>query len=124
MSKFSLQPIESSLQVTIQMGNTFRTVEREMLETYLYELAEQMTDISDMYDGSENYKNAFEWILTNLIRISGVQLYSDGEIRLNITKGFIEDDKKCVFLKDSKVLSHEFDQILYEEFAQIIEKGL
>ena len=124
MSEYSVTPVESTLQVTIQMGNVFRTIEREIIETYLYELAEQVTDISDMYDGSENYKDAFEWILINLFRISGVQLYSDGEIRLNISRGFIEDDKKCVFLRDSKILNRNFDQILYDEFERMMEKGL
>ena len=124
MGEYSVTPVDSTLQVIIQVGSAFRTVEREILETYLYELAEQMTDISDMYDGSENYKDSFEWILTNLFRISGVQLYSDGEIRLNISKGFIEDDKKCVFLRDSKVLNRKFDQVLYDEFERIFRKGL
>jgi hypothetical protein len=99
--------------VTIIYGESSVNVFAEQLRAYLYSTAKEKSDISLMGTLKKAYYNAFEWILANLYRIIGVQLYDDGEIRLNINPSQIVNGEKCILLKLDEIKDRSLDNSLY-----------
>ncbi len=110
-------------EVRIYVMGDVRTVFKEKLETYLFS---QMKEMSDPYkfEIREDYKDAYEWLFLNIYRAHIIQLYSDGEIRIDIEPSEIVDNKRCIFLKECDVENRNFDSVLYDELEMICYFGL
>ena len=111
--------------ITILRDNNFREVSKDKLETYLYNLMEEMCDLIYLCELREYYVDAFEWLIANLYRTAGIQLYSDGEIRINLTWNEIADtDCRCIFMSESEIKNTNLNTILFDELMRILELGL
>jgi hypothetical protein len=106
--------------VTIMHGLNVTNVFKEQLLRYTYSYANQLFDITRLGAEKESYINAFEWLMANIFRVNGIQLYEDGEIRLNISPSQIKNNKKCLFLIDDNVLNRELDGELYVMLFDLI----
>ena len=112
------------IYVYILCEDKVREVPKEQLEVFLFSQMEEMTDTKTIYEIRDYYRNAYEWLFINLGRTLGIQLYSDGEIRINIDPCEIVDNKKCIFLKECDVDNRNLDGILYDELNRICDQGL
>ena len=66
--------IESS-GVTIFHGSSCANVERKTFQIVIYQLLKESTDIAKVGKNNGKYINAYEWMLANVYRIAGIQLY-------------------------------------------------
>ena len=110
--------------VTVSKGSMVRHLLKEQFEGYLCDFMEEIMDMDRISELREYYLNAYEWILLNLYRIAGLQLYEDGEIRINISPSKMMGNKKCIFLKESEIENRNFDRILYDELERLIIEGI
>ena len=99
--------------ITIIHGDKCINFLKEQLESYVFFEGKKLFDTTKLGSLNDDYYNAFEWILANLYRIIGIQLYNDGEIRLNIIPSQIVDGKKCIFLKLDSLRDRSMDNALY-----------
>lgn len=113
--------------ITIIRGSIIRKVDRTFLEDFILMLTQDFFEAK--YIGEEkpksgdlvNYINAFEWLSFNLYRTSGVELYSDGEIRLNLLLEFTDYNKKCVFLYETPLFDRDLDSELYSTLIYVMQ---
>ena len=119
-----VDPMLQQLFVTISKDNLVRDVVAEQLEGYIYDIMREIMNMDRMYEFRDYYLNAFEWLLANISRTAGIQLYDDKEIRLNFRPSMIEDGKKCIFLGESPMENRAFDSVLYDELERLIMIGL
>ena len=120
MSRDDWFRLEENEEITLFHDKTLISLDKTQFEACFYEFMKELFDTSLIGSYSDAYVNAFEWLLANLNRTSGIQLYNDGEIRLNITPSRIEDNKKCIFLKEDSVKDRNLDFTLYIYLYDII----
>ncbi len=106
--------------VAIMHGSNSINVFKEQLMTYVYTYANELCDITKMGTDKKSYLNAFEWLIANLFRTAGIQLYEDGEIRLNLSPPKIVNGKKCLFLLKDDIQNREIDRDLYMVLFDLI----
>ena len=105
------------MKVTIFYGADSRTMQKEDLKDMLLEFYDIHTDgkkRKEVGNSGSDYLDIIEWIDINLHRISGIQLYTDGAIRLNIDIEYIEDGKKCIMLDDAIFVDESMTMPVYE----------
>ena len=113
--------------ITIIRGNFIRKVNRVFLEDFILRLTQDFFDakyIGEAKPNSKdliNYINAFEWLSFNIYRTAGIELYSDGEIRLNLLLEYTEYTKKCVFLHEAPLFDRDLDLELYSTLIDIMQ---
>ena len=111
--------------VTIFMDNLFREISVEELKDYLYSMMQEMCDLIYLCELREYYNDAFEWLIANLYRTAGIQLYADGEIRINLTWSEIANtDCRCIFMGESEIKNCNLNTILYDELERILLFGV
>ncbi|MBR3280807.1 MAG: hypothetical protein IKI57_03020 [Clostridia bacterium] len=111
--------------ITILKDNHFREVSKEKLESYLYTLMKEMCDLIYLCEMRDYYNDAFEWLISNLSRTAGIQLYSDGEVRINLTWSEIANTgSKCIFMSESELKSCNLNEVLFDELVRILLVGL
>ena len=72
--------------------------EEELAKTILVRASNIECDddmLEELCNIVDYYLDAVEWLEINMYRIAGIQLYDDGEIRLNLSPEYIEKDEKC-----------------------------
>jgi hypothetical protein len=106
--------------VTIIHGEKSINVLKDQLKGYLFYTAKEKSDTTLMGTAKKAYYNAFEWIIANMFRIIGIQLYEDGEIRLNIIPSQIVDGKRCILLKRDIIKDRSLDNALYMSLFDLI----
>lgn len=98
-----------------------RKITKESFELFLSELLLKYKALIRVPDyKADDYMDAYEWISINLHRVAGIQLYSDGEIRLNLDRSKMVSKGTCMFLSEAPMKHHDFDNVLYEELLQFI----
>ena len=112
------------IYVTILHGEQSRGFIKEHLEAYLYDVFKQVSDLAKLEEIRDSYIDAFEWLLANLYRTAGIQLYDDGEIRINISPCDIKDNKKCILLSESDISNRNLDSVLYDELQRLMYCGI
>ena len=111
--------------ITILRDNRLREVSKEKLETFLFNMMEEMCDLLYLCELREYYVDAFEWLISNLYRTAGIQLYEDGEIRINLTWSEIyRTECKCIFLGSSNIKNRALDNVLFDELQRILVLGM
>ncbi|MBR6252824.1 MAG: hypothetical protein IKR04_03185 [Clostridia bacterium] len=106
--------------VTIFHGCTFANVERRKFQVVIYKLLKDSTDISKVGKNGGQYINAYEWMLANVYRIVGIQLYSDFDIRLNVLPEEPDNKNRCVFLTDVTIIHPELNNMLYSNLMEFV----
>ena len=109
-SDYCFVPIEET--ITLFNGNSQVCIAKATFEKYFYLEMKKYFDITKIGNHIDTYLNAFHWLFANLSRIVGIQLYNDGEIRLNITPSQIAE-QKCLLLKEDTVEDRTFDMKVY-----------
>ena len=109
--------------VTILKGDQSRKLERVKFKDFILEQMVEMPQSEKITKFKSYYINAFEWLYWNLYRASGIQLYNDGEVRINIDWS-IEIEKKCVFLSEADISDPNFDDVIYDELERLLLYGL
>ena len=109
--------------VTILKGNKSRDLERNEFKEFVLEQMIHMPQSDKINKFKTYYINAFEWLYWNLYRASGIQLYNDREVRINIDWS-VEGEKKCVFLSEANISDTKFDDIIYDELERLLVCGL
>ena len=113
--------------ITIIRGNIIRKVDRTFLEDFILRLTQDFFEAKYIGEAKPktgdlvNYINAFEWLSFNLYRTAGVELYSDGEIRLNLLLEFTDYNKKCVFLYEAPLFDRDLDAELYSTLIDVMQ---
>lgn len=112
---------ELDATITIIHDTNSLVMSKHHFQNLVYYLMKQKFDVSKLGKLANKYVNAFEWILANLYRVAGIQLYSDCEIRLNLLPSEIKNGKKCLFLmEDDNIEDRDFDIVLYAFLFDLI----
>lgn len=106
--------------VTIFHGCSFANVERRKFQFIIYKLLKETDDFSKVGKNKGKYINAYEWMLANMYRVAGIQLYSDYDIRINILPAEANYEKRCIFLTDAKIIHPELNNMLYAILMEFI----
>ena len=106
--------------VTIFHGGTFANVDRRKFQVVIYKHLKDSTDISKVGQNGGKYINAYEWMLANVYRIVGIQLYSDFDIRLNVLPEEPFCSNRCVFLTDVTIIHPELNNMLYSHLMEFV----
>ena len=94
-------------------------VEKRTFQGFIFKQLKESVDISKV--GITNvYPNAYAWLLANLYRVAGIQLYNDFEIRINIIPAESNFEKRCIFLGDANLVDTHFNIELYCLLMQFI----
>ncbi len=94
-------------------------VEKRKFQGFIFKQLKKSVDISKV--GITNvYPNAYAWLLANLYRVAGIQLYNDYEIRINIIPAESNFEKRCIFLGDADLVDTHFNIELYCLLMQFI----
>lgn len=114
--------------ITILWGNQVKKIDRNILEDNLLKYAQDF--FNERYENPDspkievefldNYLNAFEWLSFNMYRTAGIELYADGEIRLNLMLEYTDYTKKCVFLTEAPILDRGLDLDLYNKLLELM----
>ena len=123
MSECEFIPLQQAI-ITIIHGTQNRSLPREHFEAYLFNQMDEMSQTDKLIQPRTDYIDAYEWLLANLYRVAGIQLYDDGEIRLNISPGEIKDNKKCIYFLESPISNRNLDSVLYDELESIMLNGI
>lgn len=113
-------PIDTDPGVTIFHGCSSTNVDRRKFQVVIYKQLKSSTDISKIGKNRGKYINAYEWMLANVYRIVGIQLYSDYEIRLNVISDEPFSKNQCVFLTDVTIIHPELNNLLYSNLMEFI----
>ena len=106
--------------VTIFHGCSSTNVAKKQFQRVIYYSLKESTDISKLGKNNGRYLNAFEWLLANLYRVAGIQLYSDFNIRINIIPAEVDYQKRCIFLTDVDIINTELNNNLYGLLMEFI----
>lgn len=119
---------EERHMITVLYGTDSRKMKKEELKGLLLNFVEKQNGSKDRIeftDISGCYLDIIEWIDVNLYRTVGIQLYEDGEVRLNFWPDFIEDGKKCAFLSDAFMVDDDMNELVYAFLKELVieERG-
>ncbi len=115
---------QDELTISIFYGGGFVEVLAEPFEQCINLKIHELFDVTQIGTQIDSYINAFEWLLANIYRIVGIQLYNDGEIRLNILPSRIKENRKCLFLKEDHIQNRELDFELYSFLVSIFNNSI
>lgn len=95
-------------------------VERRKVQGFIYGHLKETVDLSKVGLITDEYPNAYAWLLANLYRVAGIQLYKDFEIRINIIPAEASFEKRCIFLREANLVDKKFNIELYCSLMQFI----
>ena len=95
-------------------------VERPDFQGEIFEKLKKTVDISQVGIIMGDYPNAYAWLLANLYRVAGIQLYNDFEIRINLIPAETDFINKCIFLREAKLVDTHFNLELYSLLMEFI----
>lgn len=113
-------PSTNDVGVTIFHGCSQKNIERKKIQVIIFQSLQESCDMSKIGKNHGMYLNAFEWLLSNLYRTAGIQLYNDFNIRINILPEQVDFQKKCIFLTDAQIIDPEFNSRLYIDLWEMI----
>jgi len=106
--------------VTLFHGCSQIDVEKKKFQVIIYKFLKESCDITRVGKNNGKYMNAYEWLLSNLYRTAGIQLYSDYNIRINIIPAEVDFEKRCIFLTDAKLIDPDLNGKLYLVLRNLI----
>ncbi len=95
-------------------------VEKRRVQGFIYGHLKETIDLSKVGLITDEYPNAYAWLLANLYRVAGIQLYNDFEIRINIIPAETNFEKRCIFLREANLIDTHFNIELYCLLMQFI----
>ena len=113
-------PANKDVGVTIFHDCSQVNVERKKVQVIIFQSLQESCDMSKIGKNKGQYLNAFEWLLSNLYRTAGIQLYNDYDIRINILPEQVDFKKKCIFLTDAHLIDTTFNSRLYIDLCELI----
>ena len=113
-------PVNRDVGVTIFHGSSQVNIERKKFQVIIFQSLQESCDMSKIGKNKGKYLNAFEWLLSNLYRTAGIQLYSDYDIRINILPEQVDFKKRCLFLTDAQIIDTKFNSKLYIDLCELI----
>ena len=104
---------DQNAKITLLHDCSIAYVEKRRVQGFIYKQLKESVDISKVGIITDEYPNAYAWLLANLYRVAGIQLYNDFEIRINIIPAEADFKKRCIFLREANLVDTHFNIELY-----------